>query len=151
MSSSADPTVAALGAEDRQALNDLVVEHAWLLDHGRWHDVAALYVEDGSLRMGANILRGHEELLAWADHRAANTARHTHHQCTNVRLRADGAGAATGTVMLVLHVVEGGVPAVEFVGEYRDRYAVGEDGQWRFRARALHPLGATDSQGESDA
>jgi hypothetical protein len=144
-------TAAELSAADRQALIDLIVEHAWLLDHGRWHDVAALYTEDGTLGMGANILQGREELRAWADHRAADTARQTHHQCTNIRVQAEVVGTATGTVMLVLHVSDGGSPAVEFVGEYRDHYVLGDDGQWRFRARALHPLGATDSHGGSDA
>jgi hypothetical protein len=142
-----------LDTSAREALCDLIIEHAWLLDHGRWHDVAALYVEDGTLSMGPNVLRGRTELLAWADRRAANTARHTRHQCTNVRLRSDDANTATGTVMLVLHVSDGGAANVEFVGEYRDRYLLDDNGRWRFRDRALHPLGvsANDTPGGNDA
>lgn len=129
-----------LSTTDREELHDLIVEHAWLLDHGRWHDVANLYVDDGTLSLGGHALTGRAKFLSWADRRATNTARRTHHQCTNIRLRADIDGQAAGTVMLVLHVSEGGAPYIEFVGEYRDRYQQADDGRWRFVRRALHPL-----------
>ncbi|MGY4713003.1 nuclear transport factor 2 family protein [Mycolicibacterium sp. CBM1] len=144
---------ATLTDSDLAALNDLIVEHAWLLDHARWHDVAELYAEDGTLTIGPNSLVGREQLLAWADHRATNTARHTLHQCTNVRIEPDEPGSAVGTVTLVLHVVDGtGAPVIEYVGEYRDRYTFGADGTWRFAARSLHPLGPIDlTDGEGNA
>ncbi|MGY4708452.1 nuclear transport factor 2 family protein [Mycolicibacterium sp. CBM1] len=144
---------AELSSADHQVLTELIIEHAWLLDHGRWHDVAQLYVPNGSLRLGPNSVQGHDGLREWADRRAANTARHTHHQCTNIRLRAEAPGTASGTVMLVLHVVEGdGGAKIEFVGEYRDLYTRTGEGQWHFQSRALFPLGHTDTQnGSTDA
>jgi hypothetical protein len=133
---------AILAPQDRQELLDLVVEHAWLLDHARWHDVADLYLEDGILTLDGHTLTGRAQFLAWADKRAANADRHTHHQCTNIRLASDGTGCAVGTVMLVLFVSDGGAPHVEFVGEYRDNYERDDAGQWRFRARSLRRLAA---------
>ncbi|WP_163762340.1 nuclear transport factor 2 family protein [Mycolicibacter algericus] len=77
-------------------------------------------------------------------YRAANSARRTHHQCTNIRLRRDDDDGASGTVMLVLHVSDGGdSPYVDFIGEYHDRYARDQHGIWRFNTRVLHPLAAT--------
>lgn len=145
-------TASPLPTADREALHDLVVEHSWLLDHGRWHEVADLYLADATLSIGPKVLHGRAEMLAWADHRATNTSRHTRHQCSNIRLRPDGVGGATGTVMLVLYVSDNGAAAVEFVGEYRDRYRR-QDGQWRFLSRALHPMvvPATAPPGGRDA
>ncbi|CDO91587.1 hypothetical protein AWC29_05265 [Mycobacterium triplex] len=139
----------ALPDADRRAIEDLIVEHAWLLDHGRWHDVAQLYVDDGTLTLGAHTLVGRDQFHKWADTRAANSARQTHHQCTNIRLRPDEEGAS-GTVMLVLHVSDSGQsPYVDFIGEYRDRYARDNHGHWRFGARVLHPLAAAADQQQS--
>lgn len=142
----------ALSVSDRQELDELVVEHAWLLDHGRWHEVADLYVDGGTLSIGGRVLTGRAEFLAWADLRAANSGRRTHHQCTNLRLRSEGDGTASGTVMLVLHVSEGGPAFVEFVGEYRDRYEQGHDSKWRFGSRELHPLADIEAKdGNTDS
>jgi 3-phenylpropionate/cinnamic acid dioxygenase small subunit len=126
---------------DRKDLHDLVVEHAWLLDHGKWHDVAELYLDDGSLSIGAHTLHGRAQLLAWADQRATNPDRQTHHQCTNIRIVGGAENSASGTVMLVLHVSNGGAqPHIEFVGEYRDLYRRDDMGRWRFHARHLCAL-----------
>lgn len=132
---------AALADRDRHELIDLIVEHAWLLDHDQWHQVADLYLEDGSMTFGDTPVQGRSALLAWADVRARKTTRRTHHQCTNIRLRGDADGEATGTVMLVLHACEGGdAPGIELVGEYRDHYRRDQSGRWRFAKRQLVPL-----------
>jgi hypothetical protein len=126
---------------DRRGIHDLIVEHAWLLDHGKWHDVAELYLDDGSMSIGAHTLQGRPQLLAWADQRATKLDRQTHHQCTNIRIVGGDEGSASGTVMLVLHVSNGGAePHIEFVGEYRDQYRRDDLGRWRFHARHLYPL-----------
>jgi hypothetical protein len=131
----------ALPDRDRQELTDLIVEHAWLLDHDQWHQVADLYLDDGSMIFGDTPLQGRSALLAWADARAQKTTRHTHHQCTNIRLRADSDCEATGTVMLILHACEGGdPPRIELVGEYRDHYRRDPSGRWRIAKRQLLPL-----------
>lgn len=138
-----------LSDADRRDIEDLIVEHAWLLDHGRWHDVAELYLDNGTLTLGAHTLVGRDQFHGWADARAANSARQTHHQCTNIRLRRDDDGAL-GTVMLVLHVSDGGdTPYVDFIGEYRDSYARDQHGHWRFGSRVLHPLSAATAQRQS--
>jgi 3-phenylpropionate/cinnamic acid dioxygenase small subunit len=135
------PGPAELSAADRQQLQALVIEHAWLLDHDRWHGVADLYLEEGTLSVGPRVLQGRPALLGWADQRATNTGRRTHHQCTNIRFTSSGDDTADGYVMVVLHVSQhGGEPHIEFVGEYRDRYQRDADNQWRFRERRLQSL-----------
>lgn len=131
----------SLHGRDRQELTDLIVEHAWLLDHDHWHQVADLYLDDGSMIFGNTPLHGRSALLAWAEARAKKTSRRTHHQCTNIRLRGHTDGEATGTVMLVLHSYEDGDALhTEFVGEYRDHYRRDPAGRWRFAKRQLLAL-----------
>ena len=140
-----------LAPSDRNELHDLVIEHAWLLDHNQWHGVADLYADDGTMSFGTHTLNGRSDLLAWADQRAAAGGRRTHHQCTNIRQHGDGANAASGTVMLVLHVSENGAaPVIEFVGEYRDRYQRDGQGRWRFLQRQLQPLSGAAVQSATD-
>lgn len=140
----------ALDQGDRQEISDLVTEHAWLLDHGRWHDTAELFLADASVSLGPRTLNGRAALLAWADDRAANAGRRTHHQCTNIRTVADSDDEASGWVMLVLHVSDGGAaPYTDFIGEYRDRYRRDGDGRWRFQERQLHSLSGPVSAPET--
>ncbi|GFG85596.1 nuclear transport factor 2 family protein [Mycolicibacter algericus] len=57
----------ALSDTDRRAIEDLILEHAWLLDHCRWHDVAELYLENGTLTVGTQTLVGRDQFHRWAD------------------------------------------------------------------------------------
>ncbi|WP_433634933.1 nuclear transport factor 2 family protein [Nocardia sp. CA-120079] len=123
---------------DIRQINELIIEHSWLLDHGRWHDAVELYTDDARMEIGGNVLEGRSALLTWADRRATDKGRRTHHQCTNVRLVPIAEGTVEGSVMLVLHVSIDGAPAtVEFVGEYRDRYRRNPQGHWRFERRSV--------------
>ena len=127
------------------AIERLIADHAELLDHARWHEVAELYTEDGRLEgVGPRPLVGHDAFHAWAAKRAENSARRTHHQCTNIRVDLTAEDKAVGTVMLVLHVFDENQPekgvVTEAVGEYLDDY-LKIDGRWRFTRRRLVPIG----------
>lgn len=126
---------------DIRQIHDLITEHSWLLDHGRWHDVADLYTDEARLEIGPTILQGRSAFSAWANGRAADRGRRTHHQCTNIRIARAPDGTVEGAVMLVLHVsTDGGPAAIEFVGEYRDRYCQDSQGRWRFQQRSLFSI-----------
>ena len=128
-----------LANEDRRALEDLVTEYAWLLDHQRWHEVADLCTDDAVLTIRGRQIEGKPGLAAWAEHRATNAARRTQHQMTLLRLEpTPDPDLVTGTAALVLHVAKAGHGGtyVDLVGEYRDEYVRTPDG-WRFRRRHL--------------
>jgi ketosteroid isomerase-like protein len=129
-----------LANEDRRALEDLVTEYAWLLDHQRWPEVADLCTDDAVLTIRGRQIEGQAGLAAWAEHRATNAARRTQHQMTLLRLEPSSADPdlVTGTAALVLHVAKAGHGGtyVDLVGEYRDEYVRTPDG-WRFRRRHL--------------
>ncbi|HEY5317666.1 MAG TPA: nuclear transport factor 2 family protein [Solirubrobacteraceae bacterium] len=130
-----------LPIEDRLAIEALVTEYAWLLDHRRWHEVAELCTDDAVLTIRGREIHGRAGLAEWAEHRATNQARRTQHQMTLLRLEPRSPDLVTGTAALVLHVAKAGHGGtyVDLVGEYRDEY-VRSAGDWRFRRRHLVTL-----------
>lgn len=130
--------------EDRLAIEELVTEYAWLLDHRRWHDVAGLCTEDAVLFIRGREILGAAGLAEWADYRAQKKSRRTQHQMTLLRLEQVESDVVAGTAALVLHVAKTGGSGtyVDLVGEYEDQYARTPDG-WRFRRRRLVPIDQT--------
>jgi 3-phenylpropionate/cinnamic acid dioxygenase small subunit len=132
-----------LPSEDRLAIEALVTEYAWLLDHRRWQEVAALCTEDAVLKIRGREIVGRDGLAEWAEYRAQKGSRRTQHQMTLLRLELVDADVARGTAALVLHVAKTGASGtyVDLVGEYQDEY-VRTPGGWRFRRRTLVPIDA---------
>lgn len=133
----------AIPTEDRLAIEALVTEYAWLLDHRRWDDVAGLCTEDAVLFIRGREIVGKQGLAEWAEYRAQKKSRRTQHQMTLLRLEPMDAGLVRGTAALVLHVAKTGSSGtyVDLVGEYEDEYARTTEG-WRFRRRRLVPIDA---------
>jgi 3-phenylpropionate/cinnamic acid dioxygenase small subunit len=130
-------------SEDRGAIEQLVIEYAYLLDHQRWQDVAALCTDDAVLFIRGREIVGQQGLDEWAARRAERPNRRTQHQMTLLRLEAVSEDEIHGTAALVLHVAKtgGGGTYVDLIGEYRDEY-VRDGGVWKFRRRRLVPLDA---------
>jgi 3-phenylpropionate/cinnamic acid dioxygenase small subunit len=133
----------AVSIEDRIAIQMLVTEYAWLLDHQRWHEVAGLCTEDAVLFIRGREIVGHAGLAEWADRRAERASRRTQHQMTLLRLASVSDDEIQGTAALVLHVAKtgGGGTYVDLIGEYVDEY-VRVGGEWKFRRRRLVPIDA---------
>ena len=132
-----------LSTADRLAIEALVTEYAWLLDHRRWDDVAGLCTDDAVLKIRGREIVGQDGLAQWAEYRAQKQSRRTQHQMTLLRLEPVEPDLVRGTAALVLHVAKtgGSGPYVDLVGEYQDEYAR-TDGGWRFRRRTLVPIDA---------
>jgi 3-phenylpropionate/cinnamic acid dioxygenase small subunit len=133
----------SIPTEDRTAIEQLVIEYAYLLDHQRWQDVAALCTDDAVLFIRGREIVGQQGLDEWAARRAERPNRRTQHQMTLLRLEAVSDDEIHGTAALVLHVAKtgGGGTYVDLIGEYRDEY-VRDGGVWKFRRRRLVPLDA---------
>jgi len=132
-----------LAIEDRLAIEALVTEYAWVLDHRRWDQVARLMTDDVVLKIRGREIVGQDGLAEWAGYRAQKGSRHTQHQMTLLRLEPVGVDVVRGTAALVLHVAKTGGTGtyVDLVGEYQDEYVRTAEG-WRFRRRTLVPVDA---------
>jgi 3-phenylpropionate/cinnamic acid dioxygenase small subunit len=128
---------------DRSAIEQLVIEYAYLLDHQRWYEVADLCTDDAVLFIRGREIVGQLGLAEWAARRAERPNRHTQHQMTLLRLEGISADEVHGSAALVLHIAKtgGGGTYVDLIGEYRDEY-VRVGGDWKFRRRRLVPLDA---------
>jgi len=135
-----------LKPKDRRAIEwectRLINDYANLNDAGRWHDVAALYAEDGLMTRPSAPDRpivGREALLASFLARPPRTSRHI---CANIVVTVESETTASAYSVILLFsgkpADDGGLPirddAPPLVGEYRDRFILTEDG-WRFAER----------------
>ncbi len=130
-----------IAIEDRLAIEALVTEYAYLLDHRLWDDVAGLCTDDAVLFIRGREIVGQQGLAEWAEYRAQKKSRRTQHQMTLLRLEPVEPDLIRGTAALVLHVAKTGSSGtyVDLVGEYQDEYARTAEG-WRFRRRRLVPI-----------
>ena len=138
------PTGAAsIDAGMRQAIEQLVAEHAWLIDHGQADRIAALYTEDARVLGIGPDKAGQAAIQAWAAERAAMAGRRSRHVQSNLRLVPVSEEECRGTVVLTLYRHDGpgrADPAPLMVAEYGDTYHRGPDGAWRFAERRLSVL-----------
>jgi 3-phenylpropionate/cinnamic acid dioxygenase small subunit len=134
--------IPSIPAEDRLAIEALVTEYAWLLDHRRFDEVVGLCTPDAELKIRGQKIHGAEGLRGWLDQRAASQSkRASQHQMSLLRLEPGEDGIVKGTAALVLHIAKSGGTGsyVDLVGEYQDEYVLTDDG-WRFRSRVLVTL-----------
>ncbi len=137
---------AAVPAETRQAIEALIHEHAWLIDHGAANRVPTLFTGDARLiGLGSDRI-GRDAITAWALARAAMSDRTSRHVQTNIRIEPGSGGTMRGTVVLTVYRHDGpglGSSAPLLIGEYEDIYAQGADGAWRIAERRLTVLFGT--------
>ena len=126
-----------------QAIEHLVHEHGWLIDHGQASQVVDLYADDGRvLGIGPDKI-GRAAIAVWADARQAMADRRSRHVQTNLRLARASDGTIHGTVLLTLYRHDGpgaGSPVPLLIGEYADIYVEQPAGTWRFAERRLSVL-----------
>ena len=128
---------------DRIAIVDLIERHAWLIDHGRAGEVAALFTEDAALYGAGPDKHGRAAIAEWARQRAAMAERRSRHVQSNILVEPAGPGQAQGTVLLTLYRHDGpglGPATPLLVAEYADRYRRGADSAWRFAERRIDIL-----------
>ena len=116
---------AAIEPSTRQAIEALIYEHAWLIDHGQADRLPGLYTEDARvLGIGPDKV-GQQAITEWAGQRAAMTERCSRHVQSNIRLEAVSPDLIRGTVVLTLYRHDGagwGEPVPLMIGEYADLY-----------------------------
>lgn len=86
---------------DRLAIERLTIEYAYLLDHGRAAELAALFTRDAVLETLGSRAVGRDAIAAYYARRAAD-ARTTRHVTTNLRLVFETPDRASDT-RIILH------------------------------------------------
>lgn len=123
---------------DRVAIEQLTIEYAYLLDHGRAAELAALFTPDAVFETLEARAVGRAAIAAYYARRAADP-RTTRHISTNLRLVFETPDRATGTRTILYFRGDGAGPPFPAkpgaVGEYSEIFERGRDGKWRFASR----------------
>ena len=129
-----------IDAQTRHELENLIYEHAWLIDNHQSERLADLYLEDGRLYGIGPERKGRAALQAHGKARAAITGRAARHVCTNLRLSPMDDGRISGQLMITRYSYDGdGLGPADpcAIADAHDIYAQDEDGKWRFAERRL--------------
>jgi uncharacterized protein (TIGR02246 family) len=128
----------------RDAIRALVADYACGVDHGRFGEVAALFVDDGTLELpDGRTARGREAIAgvfgaAAGSLRVATAGSPVRHHVTTHRIVRDDADAARGTAYFLVITATG----LDHWGTYRDRYVRWGD-TWYFASRTVRLDGRT--------
>ncbi len=130
----------AIEPADRLAIEALIHEFAWLIDHGEAQKLPGLFTDDARVLGAGPDKVGQQAIAEWGRDRAAMTQRRSRHVQSSIRLQALSSSVVRGTVVLTLYRHDGagpGSPSPLLIGEYQDVYQRGADDQWRFSERSL--------------
>lgn len=121
----------------RAAIEDLIVEFAWRIDHDNGYGAEDLFTEDGVYAMGPAVLSGRAEIVEFYRRRRAAGPRTSRHLFTNLRFHSIGDDRAEATCVLSLHGADGQPPhplSPVLIADYHDQYSW--NGQrWLFARR----------------
>ncbi len=121
--------------EVQRAIEQLLTEFAYRVDHGQADRVHELFTPDATLSTPAFVLNGRDEIEARFKARAQDTARRTRHFWSNLRLSREGMAIVAITNALTVVASEGVAPIL-MGGSSRDVCVRRDDG-WAFQSRAL--------------
>jgi hypothetical protein len=121
-----------------EALN---AEFAYLIDHDRSEEVAALFTNDGVYgRSTGERSEGQAAIAESYRRRRAKGPRTARHIFTNLHLIYESERRIRGTVILTLYAEDGlpPLPAEPMViADYDDIYVLCDDGRWRYQERVI--------------
>jgi hypothetical protein len=125
--------------EERVAIEQLVAEHHWLLDHGHADRLHTLYAEDAVSVGPLGTMTGRDAIKAWGERRVTQDAGTVRHFSGGTRL-AWVDGVLTGTTYyLTFRSTQEDPLRPASVGEFREEY-VEEGGRWLIRRREIVPV-----------
>lgn len=128
-----------ISLEDRRAVEDLLTEFGWLVDHGRAGEVAGLFTKNGVISTPMFTLDGRAEIALQFGERAKDESRISRHIWTNLRLRRQEDGRLSAQSAVQTYVANGKPPLAPdnvVVGDSLD-VVEKEGGVWRFAERRL--------------
>jgi hypothetical protein len=131
--------MADIDVETRVAIEQLVSELLWRLDHGRADTTWELYTQDAVSTGPLGEMNGRDAIRSWGAKRATLTGVVGRHHIGGIRL-AWVDGVLTGTVAYQTFRDSSPDPLVPAsVGEFREEYRQ-VDGRWLIARREIVPI-----------
>jgi len=125
----------------RAAIEAVLVEWAWLIDHGRAAEAAVLFTADAEQSIAGVVANGIAAISAGLQRRAALTQRTSRHVVSNVRLDQAPDGEVTVSSILTLYRSDDTVRPARpiMIADVTDTFRRSDDG-WRIRQRTVSPV-----------
>lgn len=123
----------------RTAIEELIVDFAWRIDHQQGHGVEELFHEDGEYVLFGHPVQGRAAIESLYAHRRARGVRTSRHLFSNLHITATDDDTVHAVSVLTLHAADGEPPLpmrALMVADYDDVIKRGRDGRWRFARRA---------------
>jgi len=119
---------------DKDAIRDVLHQYCFCMDHGRFTELAALFVSDGEWIAPYRRAKGPSEIAAWLAQSVPSKPRRMHYTMNSIITVDSTRAEARSNYLVVVEGAHGPVPSV--CGTYQDALAkVGE--AWRFQRREL--------------
>lgn len=126
-------------SETRVAIEQLVAECMWRLDHGQADRLWELYTEDGTSHGPMGTMTGREEIRAWGAKRVEMPGSVGRHHLSGIHV-AWIDGELTGCIQYSTYRDSSENPLIPAsVGEFNEVYRL-VDGEWLFQSRKITPL-----------
>lgn len=121
------------------AIQQLVTEHSYLVDHGRADELAGLYTQNGELiGLPPKDLIGRDNIAEWGRNRVTMVHRTARHVESNLRLSWDDntLRGVLSVMMFRSDTADLSKTSPQMVGEYYDEYLL-EGAGWLIRRRRI--------------
>jgi len=122
--------------EDLQAIQQLFVDYGQHLDAGDVDAYAALFTEDGELKLGPlGKAKGREQIKAVMARSIEGLVGSSFHIVSSPTIRLEGDHASSEVMWTVVQRGADGKPVLPMIGRHRVELVRDADGSWRFRVR----------------
>ena len=128
-------------AATRGAIETVLIEWAWLIDHGRAAEAAVLFTADAEQSIAGVVASGIAAISAGLQRRGAMVQRTSRHVVSNVRLEpAPDGEVAVSSILTLYRSDDAARPARPImVADVADVFRRSDDG-WRIRMRTVSPV-----------
>ncbi|MBR1217699.1 nuclear transport factor 2 family protein [Bradyrhizobium sp. U87765 SZCCT0131] len=125
----------------RTAIEAVLIEWAWLIDHGRATEAAVLFTADAEQSIAGVVASGNAAISAGLQRRAALTQRTSRHVVSNIRLDLAANGdIAVSSILTLYRSDDAAWPARPImVADVADTFRRTDDG-WRIHTRTVSPV-----------
>ena len=126
--------------EDRCAIEKLLSDFCWLVDHGEADKVTDLFIEQGKIITPMFILTGKDEISHQFEERQKDKNRVSRHSWSNLRVENLNHGRVRVMTGVQTYMANGEMPIVPqnfIIGDSIDVVIKGDDGIWLFEERRL--------------
>ena len=130
-----------ISPDDVRAIESLLTEFCWRVDHGQAATVAELFVDTGRVITPMFTLDGRSQIEAHFKKRDGDKTILSRHQWSNLRLTAENETRVRADMIVQTHLGVVGAPTSptgQMIGDSLDIVEKEGDGAWRFVERRLH-------------